>query len=222
MLAVHEDGLAQIIDGCLAAKLERGRVEGIAFRNQPHHGGGEKIEDIGTERGVDELRTFHRNQLTGANSLLRHGDHLVSHGPEEPFDQWAHGVRLALAEADHLLLHEGLEDGLGVDAVKVVERRADQPLASRAVQGEYGHAGAGHARGHGFDGRGVEGLLALEVIVDKGLVDAGGFGNGLCAGAGQAIGAELAGRGFENAGAGLVGAFGLGAGWGGVCHVLTN
>jgi hypothetical protein len=65
-------------------------------------------------------------------------------------------------------------------------------------------------------------VLAAKVVIEQRLVDAGRLCNALCTRAGQAVGAELLGGGIQNAGAGLVGAFGLRTRLKGVHHLLTN
>jgi hypothetical protein len=71
---------------------------------------------------------------------------------------------------------------------------------------------------HGLDRSHIQLILALEVIVKEGFIDAGFLGNLLGARSGQAVLAEFANGGVEDAGAGLVGAFGLGAVWGRCGH----
>ena len=111
---------------------------------------------------------------------------------------------------------------VGVDAVEVV--RARSAATARRPRHRASSTAMLVARtrfGDRLQGRGVQGFLALEVVVEQRLVDAGGLGNLLGARAGQAVLAEFADGGVENAGAGLVGAFGLGAGWSAV-DVIIN
>jgi hypothetical protein len=76
-----------------------------------------------------------------------------------------------------------------------------------------------HTFGYGLHGRGVEVLLAAEVIVKESLVDSCGFGDLLGARPGQAVFTELEDGGGEDARTGLIGSFGLGAGWRRCVHI---
>jgi hypothetical protein len=104
----------------------------------------------------------------------------------------------------------------------MVERGAEQPFAWRAGLREDGHVGACHAGGNSFKGGGVKGFLASEVVVKKSFVYARGFGDSLGSSPGESVGAELASGGLKDSSARLVGAFRVGASWGGQRHLLTN
>ena len=136
----------------------------------------------------------------------------------------AEGVGLAAVEADHLLLHQALEAPVGVDAVKVIEGGLRKRSPAEASESSTAMLVARTPSATCFECRRIERLLALEVVVEQGLVDAGRFGDLLGARAGEAVLAELGDGGVEDAGAGLVSALSLGAGWGGCGHwiKLTN
>ena len=85
---------------------------------------------------------------------------------------------------------------------------------AEALGFQHGEAGRPHAVEDRLQRGGIEVFLALEVVVEQCLVDAGFLGNLLGARPGQPVFAELPDSGVEDAGAGLVGALGLGAGWG--------
>ena len=108
---------------------------------------------------------------------------------------------------------------MGIGAIEAVQRYLHQPLSSRSIFLHYSDA----VNPHILEGRlqrcCVKVLFALEVVIEKRFVYAGFLGNLLGARPGQTVGAELPDSGVENAGAGLVGAFGLGAGWGGNSHI---
>ena len=131
--AVDENCLAQIFDGRLAPELQRlAAHSGSVSDHAAHHGRGQKIENIRAQRGVaSSASSSTSNQLAGAHALRAHSrlQHR-HHGPEDLFDQsGSSAFALALAQANHLLLHQALEGALRVDAVKVIERETEQPLA---------------------------------------------------------------------------------------------
>jgi hypothetical protein len=129
----------------------------------------------------------------------------IPHRFEGLFREDPHGVRLTGAEANHLLLHQGLETVVDEIAIEVVKRKAQHALAGAAIELEYRERVARHLTGDFFEGGDVEGFFVAEIVIEEGFVDAGRCGDGTGASAGQAVFAELVDRGLQDAFAGRVG-----------------
>ena len=202
--AIGEEGLAEELDGRGTPLRDGGGGQRVPGGDDLHHWRAEKVEDIGAKGGIGHLQSVDRAEFAGADSFLNDGLQAAEHGAEGLLGDEAHGVALALAEADHLLLHQGLESLLGQNAVEVLQSEAEEALARGAVEFEEGNGTDGDAAGHLFEGGGVERLLAIEVVVQQCFIHLGGSGDCANAGAGQAVLAELGNRGLEDLFAGSI------------------
>jgi hypothetical protein len=154
--------------------------------------------------------------------LRKHLKHPQHHWPKDLFYQRRKRVLFATVQADHFVLHETLKARLGVNAVKMVQGKMDQPLTGRALGLHCRQAAGCHPLYHRFKSGVIERRLAVEVVVEQCFVDASGLGDLVSARPRQPVGAELADGSVENPGACLVGSFALRASWRSGCHFLTN
>jgi hypothetical protein len=205
--AVDKEGMAEELDGGVAALGDGGGVERIVVDDEAHEGDVEEEEDVGAEGGVEDLEAVGGAEFAVADAFVDDGRGAEEHGGEGFLRDEVHGARaVAAMESDHFLLEEGLEALFGEDAVEVLEGEAEDALAGGAGHVEDGEGVACDAGGDLFEGGDVEGFLVAEVVVEEGLIDGGGVGDGGGASAGEAMLAEFADGGVEDAEAGLIGA----------------
>jgi hypothetical protein len=198
--------LAKILNGSGAAAGHGAGLKGIRSGYEANHGRAEKVEDVGAESGVEHLHGIDVAELTGTDTLCDELQRAAPHGLEGFFRDDAHGVGLAGAEADHLLLHERMKSVVGEVAVEMLEDQAEDALAGAAVQIEKRERVPRDFPGHFFECRYVKSFLVAEIVIEQGLVDAGRSGDGAGARACQSVLAEFPNGCMQNAVAGLVGA----------------
>jgi hypothetical protein len=120
--------------------------------------------------GVHHLHGIDVAELAGADAVADGFERAVPHGLKGFFREDAHGMGLAGAKPDHLLLHQGLKTMAGKDAIEMLESKAEDALAGAAVEAEHGKGVIGNFAGYFFEGSGVQSFLIAEVVIEEGLV----------------------------------------------------
>src|SRR5580658_4107993 len=171
---IYEERLPQKLDQCLPPQRQRFGFERLERQHQTPNRRAEKIEDVGSQRRHGNLQRVHVDQLARRDALAHQRLEHDMNRPKDALDQDGQSARLALVMANHLLVHQALKLALRKNAVKVIQRCAQHPLAGAGLAQKDRHVAVSHLASRHFQSGLVKLLLALEVVVEECLVHRGG------------------------------------------------